>query len=752
PLAAVALISIEKTTAALRAATNEQLVTRSTEIARSIDQVFSEEKKIALNLSIDPDIVAAARAVTDTHWAAVPAGATAPAAAAAPAPTPAPATGKAAPGPTAGKTAAKAAPAPDPNAVTSALVSRVTTRLESFMKTKGLGDSYIGIVVTDSDGNTWAASDPIFMGVNAKDRQYWKDAIAGTLNIGAPSLNKVTQKPQTPVAAPIRAGDKVVGVVAMLVDIGFLNDLISGEKIGKTGYAFVVDNTGLDIAHPNADNVFKTNITTVAGMEQASKKMLAGGSGVVEYTFQGVVKTQGYATVPSTGWVVSLTLPQSEYLAPAVQAQNMVLLFGIIAIAVALVVYFLFSRSITRPLAQGVAFAQTVASGDFTKRLDYNQKDEVGELAQALNGMCLKLKDMVATIQDSAEQVASSSEQISASAQKLSDGSQSQASTLEETSASVEELTASVEQVAEHSQSQTTAVEQGSASMTQVQKAIDEVSGNLVQISALANRSVENAVEGAKAVQQVVSGINLISQSSEKIGGIITVISDIADQTNLLALNASIEAARAGEHGRGFAVVADEVSKLADRSASSTKEIEALIKESVKNVTEGVKTALGSQQAMEQIRDASQKVKGMIVSLSDSMNQQVAAIRQLSAALENVSEMSASISAATEEQTTNAKQVSKAVENVNELTQSAASASEEMSAATQQLSGMAQELQRLMAQFKIVDGALGSSSPRRATVASQKRPALPSSGSPAAGAAERSVDAEALLVGSDSKR
>ena len=215
---------------------------------------------------------------------------------------------------------------------------------------------------------------------------------------------------------------------------------------------------------------------------------------------------------------------------------------------------------------------------------------------------------------------------------------------------------------------------------------------------------MENALEGARAVTEVVDGINLIAGSSEKIGGIVNVISDIADQTNLLALNASIEAARAGEHGRGFAVVADEVSKLADRSSSSTKEIESLIKESVKNVTKGVETASGSQGAMEQIRAASQKVKDMIAGLSESMEQQVKAVKELAGALTSVSEMSQSISAATEEQTTNATQVSTAVENVNEVTQSAASSAEEMSAATEQLSGMAQELQKLTSQFTIAEG------------------------------------------------
>jgi methyl-accepting chemotaxis protein len=111
---------------------------------------------------------------------------------------------------------------------------------------------------------------------------------------------------------------------------------------------------------------------------------------------------------------------------------------------------------------------------------------------------------------------------------------------------------------------------------------------------------------------------------------------------------------------------------------------------------------------MEQIRGASQKVQEMIAGLSESMTQQVDAVKELSKALGSVSEMSQSISAATEEQTTNAKQVSAAVENVNDVTQAAASAAEQMSASTEQLAQMAQELQGMTAQFKIGDDREGS--------------------------------------------
>lgn len=380
---------------------------------------------------------------------------------------------------------------------------------------------------------------------------------------------------------------------------------------------------------------------------------------------------------------------------------------AIIGVAIA----FWITRSILGPLNQGVAFAQRVAAGDFTGQLAIRQRDEVGALVESLNGMAMKLKETVITVQENAAQVASTSEEISANAQKLADGAQNQASTLEETSASVEELTASVNQVSDHAKSQSTAVHEGSSSMEQVQKSIEMVSGSLREISELSRKSMEDAVEGARSVESVVNGINLIAESSEKIGGIVDVISDIADQTNLLSLNASIEAARAGEHGRGFAVVADEVSKLADRSAASTKEISALIKESGKSVNDGVRTAKGSQMVMEQIRAASLRVNEMISGLSDAMTQQVSAIEQLAKALQNISEKSQSISAATNEQAINARQVAKAVENVNDLTQAAASSAEQMSAATVEMSGMALALQKLVGQFKVTNDAEQATEP-----------------------------------------
>ena len=316
-----------------------------------------------------------------------------------------------------------------------------------------------------------------------------------------------------------------------------------------------------------------------------------------------------------------------------------------VALAIGIALAWQVTRSITTPIAEAVKASEAVADGDLTLRIQATERDEPADLLRAMGRMVDQLGSLVGQVRDSSESIATGSKEIAQGNADLSQRTESQASSLQQTAASMEELTSSVAQNA--------------ASATQASRVAADASSA--------------AGEGGQAVGALVDTMQGISEASRKIADIIGTIDGIAFQTNILALNAAVEAARAGEQGRGFAVVASEVRALAQRSAGAAKEIKALIDTSTQRVDTGAAQAQSAGEVMRRVVDQVGHVDALI----------------------------REISAATQEQNGGIQQVGTAVTQLDQVTQQNAALVEESAAAAESLNGQAQNLSRLVSQFRL---------------------------------------------------
>ncbi len=301
--------------------------------------------------------------------------------------------------------------------------------------------------------------------------------------------------------------------------------------------------------------------------------------------------------------------------------------------------------SITRPLRAAVDLGASVARRDLTHDIEPHGRDEVARLEQALHDMVSGLRHTVGEVQTGADTIASAAGQIAAGNVDLSSRTEEQASSLAETAATMEEITAAVRQSADNAQ----------------------------QADTLAGTAARTATEGGAIVDELVGTMGEIHDKSRQVAEIINVIDSIAFQTNILALNAAVEAARAGEQGRGFAVVASEVRALAQRSASSAKEIKMLIDGSAQA------TAKGNEQA----------------------DRAGASMRKIVEAIGHVTGVISEISAASREQTTGIEEINTAVSQMDDVTRQNASLVEESAAAAASLREQADTLAQLVSTFRL---------------------------------------------------
>ncbi|WP_265333552.1 methyl-accepting chemotaxis protein [Paenibacillus guangzhouensis] len=342
-----------------------------------------------------------------------------------------------------------------------------------------------------------------------------------------------------------------------------------------------------------------------------------------------------------------------------------------LALLLAIVIGYLLSRLISRPLVKISRSAQHIANGDLTDPdIQIRNRDEIGDLAQSFNQMSSNLRHLLAEISEGAEHVAASSQELAAGA--------------DQTNRSTEQIAVSITRVAEGTDHQVQNVTVCVQAMQELSAGAQQISDNAQQVaeavvvtrekSEEGNESIQAAIKQMKSIEQTIDGLFQIivdlGDRSKHINKMVELITSIAKQTNLLALNAAIESARAGEHGKGFAVVAQEIRLLAEQSSQSAMQITELISKIQRDSDSTVQSfQAGREEIQEGIR---------IVNLAGE------AFGHIQSAILRVSDEIQLASSSIEQMNVNTAQVVKSMDAISEMTERSASESQTVTGAVEE--------------------------------------------------------------------
>jgi len=572
--------------------------------------------------------------------------------------------------------------------------------LQNFKSDSDLLDLYVGLEdgkMLDGSGSTLPE------GYDPRVRGWYKQGKEKNKLIFTDAyVDAFSKKYIVSAAIPLKStAGNTKGVVGVDISLDILSERVKNINLHGKGNGFIVDQQGITLAHPDATKV-STNINDSPELKQVAKEMLSQDSGVQNYEVNGVSKLMIYTKMPSTGWILGISVDKDDVYS---QVNQLGYQFGFIAlfgILISVAASWVLASKITKNVTILTEQAQRLAAGDLTEQtVNITSSDEIGQLALAFSTMAGNLRKLMQNIAQTAEQVAAASEELTASAEQSAH-------------ASIQVAT-SITEVAQGAEKQSHAVENASLVVGEMSASLQRVAVNATTVVMTSEKTASAASDGRMAIGSAVNQMNIIEKTvsgsakvvtklgdrSKEIGQIVDTISGIAGQTNLLALNAAIEAARAGEQGRGFAVVAEEVRKLAEQSQQAAKQIAEMIGEiqvdtdtavvamnnGTREVNIGSEVVNKAGESFKQIELLIEKVSSQVNEITNSIQQMdvgshkiVTAIHDIDTITKTTSGETQSISAATEEQS---------------------ASMQEIASSSHTLAGMAEELQRAIRKFTV---------------------------------------------------
>jgi methyl-accepting chemotaxis protein len=483
-------------------------------------------------------------------------------------------------------------------------------------------------------------------------------------------------------------GDKLYKGEVLINDNFEFVDMI-GKLTGDTTTIFLGDTRiSTNVMKDGSTRAVGTKVSEVVATKVLKDKVTYLGKAEVAGVWNQTIYTPIKDAEGNVIGIFYMGVPNTPYDQMATSFRYQVYGFGIVQMAITIVIAFVFSSRLHKRIESVKVVAEKIAEGDLSALSSVKSNDEMEELSFALNKMVDKLQNLIHAISDTAESLLESSTELSTSSK--------------DSAISSKHLTDAMNQLAFGNHQQTVAINKVMTGAQQISANAQQLAATASIMSGMTDKTVHATREGVLAVDKAVEQMDNIGQSNEavnlaigalnvsstKINEIANVISSIADQTNLLALNAAIEAARAGDAGRGFAVVAEEVRKLAEQSQAATHQIGSLVSENQRNIENanaamedgkkdvavGIDVSNSAKASFEQVQELANSVAHQINEISNAIQYVAEGNRNAVGLFEEI----ITISEASEVQTNRAAEINHEESDTITLTAEIASSVSEM--------------------------------------------------------------------------